>query len=380
MQNYWISFCRRMTLSLVGFSFGLCSVAMAKDMVLSQKAGVSTASSAPKAQAVPVMPETIAAKETVKPQIPAMTRTQVPGYYRTWVGQFEVTALFDGMLDFHPELLKNMDQQAIDQMLLHHYGKAAGIQTTINAYLVHTGDHLVLIDAGAGRLFSEDRQGRVVENLKAAGYLPEQVDTVIMTHLHGDHTGGLSDREGILIFPNATIYANKMENEYWLSEQQAAAAPVERQVFFRMARESAIPYLSAEKWKSIEAGEEVVPGIRAVAAYGHTPGHTAFEVTSDGQTLFVWGDIVHSHVIQFSHPEVAIENDFDMSQTVRTRQSLLKEIAAKRERVAGMHLPFPGLGYVVAEENGKYSWIPLEYAEWERNVPLPETDDSGKRE
>ena len=168
-----------------------------------------------------------------------------------------------------------------------------------------------------------------------------------MTHLHGDHTGGLSDKEGIQVFPNATVYANRIENEYWLSEQQAAAAPVERQVFFRMARESAVPYLSAEKWKPVEAGEEVVPGIRAVAAYGHTPGHTAFEVTSDGQSLLVWGDIVHSHVIQFSHPEVAI----------------LKEVSAKRERVAGMHLPFPGLGYVVAEGNGKYSWVPLEYAE-----------------
>ena len=240
-----------------------------------------------------------------------MAGAQVPGYYRTMVGQFEVTALFDGTLDFHPELLKNMDRQAIDRALSHHYGRTTGIQTAINAYLIHTGDHLVLIDAGAGKLFSEDRQGRIVENLRAAGYQPEQVDTVII----------------------------------------------------RMARESAVPYLSAEKWKPVEAGEEVVPGIRAVAAYGHTPGHTAFEVTSDGQSLLVWGDIVHSHVIQFSHPEVAIEYDSETSQAVRTRQNLLKEVSAKRERVAGMHLPFPGLGYVVAEENGKYSWVPLEYAE-----------------
>ena len=363
MQDNWMPFCRRITLSLIIASFGLGSFAVAKDRVQTQTVAEAVARPAPEAQTSPVVMETATAEETAVPQIPAMAGAQVPGYYRTMVGQFEVTALFDGTLDFHPELLKNMDRQAIDRALSHHYGRTTGIQTAINAYLIHTGDHLVLIDAGAGKLFSEDRQGRIVENLRAAGYQPEQVDTVIMTHLHGDHTGGLSDKEGIQVFPNATVYANRIENEYWLSEQQAAAAPVERQVFFRMARESAVPYLSAEKWKPVEAGEEVVPGIRAVAAYGHTPGHTAFEVTSDGQSLLVWGDIVHSHVIQFSHPEVAIEYDSETSQAVRTRQNLLKEVSAKRERVAGMHLPFPGLGYVVAEGNGKYSWVPLEYAE-----------------
>ena len=104
--------------------------------------------------------------------------------------------------------------------------------------LIHTGDHLVLIDAGAGKLFSEDRQGRIVENLRAAGYQPEQVDTVIMTHLHlGDHTGGLSDKEGIQVFPNATVYANRIETEYRLSEQQAGRCPDRASGFsLRMAR------------------------------------------------------------------------------------------------------------------------------------------------
>ena len=363
MQEKWKPFCRKITLGLMVASFSLCSVAVAKNVAQIQQGTAPVVNAAPQEQAVPAANETLVPEETVQPQVPAAVKTQVPGYYRTMVGQFEVTALFDGSFDFHPELLKNMDRQAIDKALSHHYGRTTGIQSAINAYLIHTGDHLVLIDAGAGKLFSEDRQGRIIENLKAAGYQPEQVDIVVMTHLHGDHTGGLSDREGTLLFPNATVYANKAENEYWLSEQQAAAAPVERQVFFRMARESAVPYLSAEKWKAVEAGEEIVPGIRAVATYGHTPGHTAYEIVSDGQTLLVWGDIVHSHVIQFSHPEVAIEYDSDAEQAVRTRQSLLKDVAEKRERVAGMHLPFPGLGYVIAEGNGKYSWIPVEYGE-----------------
>ena len=363
MQEKRWPFCRKFTLGLIAVSFSLCSVSVAKNVVQEQQGTTPVVNAVSQEQAAGVAPEGAVPEEAAKPEVPPMIKSQVPGYYRTTVGQFEVTALFDGTFDFHPDLLKNMDRQAIDKALSHHYGRATGIQSAINAYLVHTGDHLVLIDAGTGKLFSEDRQGRIIENLKAAGYQPEQVDTVIMTHLHGDHTGGLSDREGALLFPNATVYANKVENEYWLSEQQAAAAPVERQVFLRVAREYAVPYMSAEKLKAIEAREEIVPGLRAVAAYGHTPGHTAYEVVSDGQTLLVWGDIVHSHVIQFSHPEVAIEYDSDAAQAVRTRQNLLKDVAAKRELVAGMHLPFPGLGYVVAEGNGKYSWIPVEYGE-----------------
>ncbi len=302
-----------------------------------------------------------APEQPAKPQPPAMVKTQVPGYYRMMLGQFEVTALFDGTFEFHPDLLKNAGKQEIDTALSHHYGKTAGIQTAVNAYLINTGEHLVLVDAGAGQLFSEDKQGRIMENLKAAGYQPEQVDIIVMTHLHGDHTGGLSDREGSLLFPNATVYANKVENEYWLSEQVAAAAPPEKQMFFKMARESAVPYLTVEKWKPVEAGAEIVPGIKAVAAYGHTPGHTAFQVTSDGQQLLIWGDIIHSHAIQFNRPEVAIEYDSDAAKAVATRKSLLKEVADRGELVAGMHLPFPGLGYVRSEGNDKYSWVPVEY-------------------
>ena len=353
MQQKRTPFCRTIRLGLMIVSFSVCSVAVSKEGISSESA-ITTVKTAVSETAVPAEPAT--------PPVPPMNKTQVPGFYRIMVGQFEVTALFDGVFEFHPELLKNADRPVIEKALTHHYGKTSGIQTTVNAYLIHTGEHLVLVDAGAGKLFSEGGQGRVVANLKASGYEPEQVDMVVMTHLHGDHTGGLSDKEGNLLFPNATVYADKAENEYWLSEQQAAAAPVERQVFFKMARESAVPYLSAEKWKTLEPGQEIVPGIRAVAAYGHTPGHTAFEVTSDGQTLLIWGDIVHSHAIQFNRPEVAIEYDSDATQAVKTRQALLNSVAKKNELVAGMHLPFPGLGYIRAEGNGKYRWIPVEYS------------------
>ena len=355
MQDNKMPFRKKLGALLMMAAFGFCANVMA------QGTAVAPSTQTPADQNATGQQTAAAPEQPAKPQPPAMVRTQVPGYYRTMVGKFEVTALFDGTFEFHPELLKNADKQEIDKALTHHYGKLNGIQSAVNAYLINTGDHLVLADAGAGKLFSEDKQGHMMENLKAAGYQPEQVDTIVMTHLHGDHTGGLSNKEGSLLFPNATVYANKLENEYWLSEQVAAAAPPEKQMFFKLARESAVPYLSAEKWKPIEPGAEIVPGIKAVAAYGHTPGHTAFQVSSDGQQLLIWGDIVHSHAIQFNRPDIAIEYDSDSTKAVMTRKNLLKEASDKGELVAGMHLPFPGLGYVRNEGNGRYSWVPVEY-------------------
>ncbi len=300
-------------------------------------------------------------KERHVQQVPVQVRQQVPGYYRTMVGQFEVTALFDGTFDFHPDLLKNMDPVQINQILTHHYGQNAKIQSPINAYLIHTGNHLVLVDTGAGKLFGGDRQGHIIENFKAVGYRPEQVDVIILTHLHGDHTGGLSS-DGKRVFPNATVYVNQADNQYWLSEQTAAKAPLKRQAFFKLAQQSTRPYVGGEHWKPVEAGTEVVPGIKVVAAYGHTPGHSALEVVSNGEKLLIWGDIVHSHAIQFAHPEVSIEYDSDTEAAKTTRYAFLKRVADSRELVAGMHLPFPGIGHVVPASEGTYTWIPVEYA------------------
>lgn len=296
---------------------------------------------------------------------PARSGAQSPGYYRMKVGTYEVTALFDGTFEFHSELLKNLDQEEIDRLLAQHYGKKIPIQSPINGYLIHTGDHLVLIDAGAGRLFHQDgkpdMQGNLVANLKASGYRPEQVDTIVVTHLHGDHTGGLS-ANGKAVFPKAKVYANRIDHEYWLSEQTAAAAPVERQIFFTMAMQSTRPYLNNNQWTPIESGEEIVPGIKAVSAFGHTPGHTAFEITSEGERLLVWGDIIHSHAVQFSHPEVSIEYDSDTEKAKSTRMEFLQKVAEEDELVAGMHLPFPGIGHVRIDDYGKYRWIPVEYS------------------
>jgi glyoxylase-like metal-dependent hydrolase (beta-lactamase superfamily II) len=202
--------------------------------------------------------------------------------------------------------------------------------------------------------------------MKASGYEPVQVDTVIITHLHGDHVGGLNDASGQPLFPKARILVAQADNDFWLSQKIADGAPAEVQPFFKMARDSAAPYLASGQWQTFSEGSVLVPGIQAVKASGHTPGHTAFAIESEGQKLLIWGDLVHAHAVQFARPGVSIEFDIDQKQAVATRRRLMKTMAASKSLVAGMHLPFPGIGHVRADGKGSYSWVPIEFA------PMPQ--------
>jgi glyoxylase-like metal-dependent hydrolase (beta-lactamase superfamily II) len=296
----------------------------------------------------------------VQAQAP-MVGTQVPGYYRMQLGQFEITALYDGAVQLNTGLLHNAEPADLDQLLAKMFVSSPKMQTAVNAYLINTGEHLVLVDAGASTLFGPNL-GFVRKNMEASGYRPEQVDTVILTHMHGDHIGGLNDADDKPIFAKATVYAAKAESGYWLSNEMAAAAPQQRQHAFEVAQEAAAPYLAEKRFQPLKEEMAIVPGIRAVKAPGHTPGHTAFAVESEGQKLLIWGDIVHAHAVQFTRPEVSIEFDVDQPQAVATRKVLLQEMAASGSLVAGMHLPFPGIGHVRAEGKGMYAWVPIEFA------------------
>lgn len=289
--------------------------------------------------------------------------TQVPGYYRIQLGQFEITALYDGAIQLDAKLLKNASAAELQRLLSRKFVGNPKMQTAVNAYLINTGSRLVLVDTGAAKLFGPTL-GHVLQNMKAAGYEPAQVDTVIITHLHGDHMGGLNDAGGQPLFSNAKILVSKKDNDFWLSQQIADRAPTQVQPFFKMARDTAAPYQARGRWETFEDGSELAPGIRAVAANGHTPGHTAYAVESGGQKLLIWGDLVHAHAVQFTRPGVAIEFDIDRKQAVATRRSIMKDMAASKSLVAGMHLPFPGIGHVRAEGKGSYSWVPIEFGQY----------------
>ncbi|WP_232785361.1 MULTISPECIES: MBL fold metallo-hydrolase [unclassified Serratia (in: enterobacteria)] len=202
--------------------------------------------------------------------------------------------------------------------------------------------------------------GAIKSNLRAAGYQPEQVDTILLTHLHPDHACGVSD-QGKAAFPNATVYASKADGDYWLSKEVALKAPKDAQPMFKMVQDAVAPYAEQGKLKLYSPGEQLLPGLEVIATPGHTPGHTSYLFSSGGQKLLLWGDIVHSHSLQFAEPEVAVDFDTDSKQAIATRQKVFADAAKNKLWVGGAHLPFPGLGHVRVEGKG-YAWVPVEYA------------------
>ncbi len=295
-----------------------------------------------------------AGAQAAAPQV----KTQAPGFYRTMLGDFEVTALFDGVIELTPkELLTNTTHAQVGKLLERSF-ESDKVPTSVNGYLINTGEKLVLVDSGAADKFGPTL-GRLQANLKAAGYQPEQVDMVLITHMHGDHVGGLVV-DGKLAFPNATVHAGKEDADFWLSEAVMKKAPADSQMFFQIAQASLNPYVQAGKFKPITGNTELVPGIKAVAAPGHTPGHTIYTVESKGQKLVLWGDLMHVAAVQFAQPQVTIAFDTDSKAAAAQRKKAYIDAAKQGYIVGAAHLPFPGLGHLRAEGKG-YTFIPLDY-------------------
>jgi glyoxylase-like metal-dependent hydrolase (beta-lactamase superfamily II) len=288
-----------------------------------------------------------------------MVKTQAPGYYRMMLGDFEVTALSDGTLPLPvTELLTNTTPEKVKRALARAALKDP-VDTSVNGYLINTGTKLVLIDTGAGALFGPT-VGNLVNNLKAAGYQPEQVDEIYITHMHGDHVGGLMAGDKI-VFPNATVRADKHEADYWLSQANMDAAPKDAKGFFQGAMTSLNPYIAAGKFTPFDGATELVPGVKAMASPGHTPGHTTYVVESKGDKLVLWGDLMHVAAVQFAEPSVTIRFDVDSKAAARARKLAYADAAKNGYWVGAAHIAFPGLGHLRAEGSG-YLWIPANYS------------------
>ena len=275
----------------------------------------------------------------------ALSGHQVIGAYRHGVGSFEVIALNDGMIDLPVKIFVGADPIEAGKLLTGRSLPGDKSPTAVNAFIVNTGDKLVLIDSGTGNLMGPTL-GRFAANLAAFGIDPASVDVVAMTHLHPDHFGGLLNAEAKIAFPKAQFVVCEADTKFWLDEAIAAKAPADSRMFFDTARANVSPYIAAGNVRFIADGQEVVGGITAHAAPGHTPGHTMYRVTSNGDTLLIWGDIIHSYAMQFEHPEWAIAFDIDTNQAIATRRKVFDMTATDKLTVAGAHLPFPGIGHV----------------------------------
>jgi glyoxylase-like metal-dependent hydrolase (beta-lactamase superfamily II) len=290
-------------------------------------------------------------------QVP-MAKGQAPGWYRMTLGSFQVTALSDGTVTLPVDkLLTNNTPARIESLLARSYLKAP-VETSVNGYLVHTGSKLVLIDTGAAGLFGPTL-GRLVANLKSAGYQPEQVDEIYITHMHPDHVGGLM-ADGKMVFPNAVVRADSREGGFWLAQENLDNAPADAKGFFQGAMASLKPYVDAGRLKPFDGETELVPGIRAIPARGHTPGHTIYAVESQGNKLVVWGDLMHVAAVQFAMPGTTIQFDVDAKAAAPQRQKNYADAAKKGYFVAVAHVSFPGIGRLRADGKG-YDWIPANY-------------------
>jgi glyoxylase-like metal-dependent hydrolase (beta-lactamase superfamily II) len=299
-------------------------------------------------------------------------RTQAPGFYRMMLGDFEITVLLDGTHSFPaadvlnkakagaPGQRTKLFQDYADEAsaLLAASDLTAPTEGSINAFLVNTGSKLVLIDSGAGSLYGACC-GHLIENLRASGYTPEQVDEVLLTHLHADHVGGIAPG-GITAFPNAIIRSSKLDADYWLNDVNEKVAQDFLRPMFEGDKASLNPYIAAGRYMPFEGEQEMVPGIRSIPLPGHTPGHTSYAVESRGQKLLVWGDVVHVAAVQFPDPTVTVKYDSDEAEAEADRKRIFSDAARGEYWIGAAHISFPGLGHV-STRNGAFVWVPGDY-------------------
>ncbi|MBY3252296.1 MBL fold metallo-hydrolase [Rhizobium laguerreae] len=284
---------------------------------------------------------------------------QAPAFYRLKIGSAEVTAISDGTVALPLAKLYTNTSEQHAQSALNDAFLPEIVPTSVNAFLVNTGERLVLIDAGTGAYLGASL-GKLAANIEASGYKTHDIDDVVLTHIHTDHSGGLVSN-GKRIFSNATLRVNEREAKFWLSADNAKAATGVVKQHFGEADQCVTPYVKAGKFETFADNAAPVPGLGSILYAGHTPGHNAITLESEGQKIVFWGDITHGDILQFDEPGVAIEFDIDQKAAVAARDLAFKQAVDGKYLVAGAHVAFPGIGHV-RKDSTNYDWLPINYA------------------
>jgi glyoxylase-like metal-dependent hydrolase (beta-lactamase superfamily II) len=275
---------------------------------------------------------------------------QVPGIYHRRIGDIVVTAISDGYLDASLDVTRNLPKAEAEKVLASSFRPLAP-RISVNAFIVHTGGRQVLIETGSGNTMGPTL-GWLPKNLQLLGIDLAKIETVLLTHMHPDHSNGLTDEA---LFPACELAVHEDEVAHWHDDGRMAQAP-ERQArrYFQGARIQFAPY--RKRVRMFRSGE-VFPGITAIPISGHTPGHTAYLISSGAESLLIWGDIVHVPDLQVPHPEVCMEFDTDPVAAAATRRRIFDMVATDRLLIAGMHLHFPGFSRMIRRPEG-YALLP----------------------
>lgn len=264
------------------------------------------------------------------------------------VGAAKVTAVSDGFLPIDASALSGITPEDFAAILHDNHLTGPAHPTGVNSFLVETGDRKILIDAGTGTAFGPGL-GHLAANMAALGIDPASIDTIIATHLHPDHIGGLMIGDSNP-FANAGLVVQSADVDFWTNDDIRAQSPEQARGFFDMAKGALARF--GDKVQTVSGSADLGQGLSAVPLPGHTPGHMGVMLESDGDSLLLWGDIVHVPPVQFARPDVTIGFDTDQDQARATRQALLDQVATDRQRIAGAHIGFSGVGYVERDGDG----------------------------
>jgi glyoxylase-like metal-dependent hydrolase (beta-lactamase superfamily II) len=295
---------------------------------------------------------------------PAAT-AQAPGFYRYKVGSIECTSINDGARSF-PMPEKFVTNVSKDQALAAAeaaYMPKGMVTVPFNPQLINTGGKLVLLDAGNGIATFEPSKGavgRTLQNLAAAGIDPKNIDIVIMSHLHPDHTNGIRAADGSMAFPNAEIMVPAKDWEFWMSEENASKAQSNEMMKNYFANVKKIYAGIESKVTRYDWDKEIAPGITSIAVPGHTPGHTAFAVASGGSKVLIQSDVTNIPELFLRNPDWHVAFDTDAELAQKTRHKFYDMASAEKATVIGFHFPFPAIGYVEKDGNG-YRLVPVAF-------------------
>lgn len=280
-----------------------------------------------------------------------------PGFRRTKMGDVKIISVLDGIArrPLGEEFVKNAPLAEVKALLTSQGLPTDYIDVPFTPFVVIAGGRKVLIDAGLGE-FGGPNAGKLLENLRAAGVPASDIDTVLISHFHGDHINGLRNKAGELAFAKAKVMVPAAEYAFWMDDAKMAAAPAGQKGAFENARHT-FSAMGPDMLVQFAAGAEVVPGIRSVAAYGHTPGHTLFEVTSAGQSFFYLADLTNVPSLFARNPDWAVSFDMDAEAARKVRREVFARVTSNKSLVGGFHFPFPAFGRMTATGNG-YTFEP----------------------